>query len=80
MRNFQFSMLMDGDNLVVLRNCIECNKVAAINATKEQMSEYFSGESFIQDIFPNVSSDDREQLFLSGLCGECWDRIFDVDA
>ena len=32
----------------------------------------------IQDAFPYLSVDDRERL-ITGICPECWDRMFDAD-
>lgn len=31
--------------------------------------------AYIQDVFPNLSRDDRER-FISGYCTPCWDQLF----
>jgi hypothetical protein len=32
--------------------------------------------AFVQTAFPMLSNDEREALFVSGTCGECWERMF----
>lgn len=34
-----------------------------------------SERMYIQDIFPNLSPADRE-IFISGVCGKCWNRLY----
>lgn len=51
--------------------CNRCGKKIPITGSKEQWDEYYSRARNIQDIFPELSPDDREVL-LSGICGECF--------
>jgi hypothetical protein len=37
-----------------------------------------SGKVHIQNALPNISDNDRE-LLLSGICGECFDKIFEEE-
>lgn len=42
---------------------------------REGMTNWRKGK-LIQDCFPELNTDDRERL-ISGVCGECWEKIFD---
>ena len=59
-------------------NCKFCNKNVVIKLTSEQyknLGRYNRGEGHIQDLLPELSADDRE-MFVSGMCPECWDKTF----
>jgi len=59
-------------------NCKFCNKNVVIKLTSEQyknLGKYNRGEGNIQDLLPDLSEDDRE-MFVSGMCPECWDKTF----
>lgn len=43
--------------------------------TVEQINKLYDGKLCIQQILSDLSSGDRE-LFISGICGECFDKIF----
>ena len=58
--------------------CKCCNKDFAFNVTDEQYKKYLDGTEPIQKIFPELSPHHRE-LFISGMCGRCFDEIFDFD-
>lgn len=45
-----------------------------INVTQEQIDKWFDG-SYIQDIMPNLSADDREFL-ISGITPDEWNKAF----
>ena len=32
--------------------------------------------AFAQDAFPELSADEREALFISGICSTCWNYLF----
>jgi hypothetical protein len=46
-----------------------------IEATQEQMDRYYAGQEKVQDIFPEMSREDREFL-ISGIGGEEWEKMF----
>lgn len=46
-----------------------------IEATEEQMDRYYCGEEKVQDIFPEMSKEEREFL-ISGIDGEEWRKVF----
>lgn len=54
--------------------CPICGKSYIVIVPHEGFIKWRSG-SRIQDCLPNLSSEDREAL-MSGICGECWDKIY----
>jgi hypothetical protein len=46
-----------------------------IEATEDQMDRYYAGIDKVQDIFPEISRQDREFL-ISGIDGEEWNKMF----
>lgn len=46
-----------------------------LDITDEQISEYNKGDKLIQDVFPNLSPDERE-FIMSGITPEEWDSMF----
>lgn len=71
MPNIQY----DKDNAELTAICRDCKKIVRIPCTARQWSRFRNGE-LIQSVFPKVSADDRE-VFLSGMCGKCFDKIFE---
>jgi hypothetical protein len=59
----------------IILACTKCGKEYTIEATDKQLKMLHSGEYHIQDIFPDISPDIRE-IFISGICGKCFDEIF----
>jgi hypothetical protein len=55
--------------------CNECGYYVIISGNSQQWLEYDEGEILIQNIFPEISAEDRE-IMLSGICGDCFDKIF----
>ena len=49
-----------------------------LDITDEQLSEYYNGDKLIQDIFPNLSPDERE-FIMSGITPEEWDSMFGIE-
>lgn len=64
-----------GNGVTAVRSCISCRTVHIINMTQTEMKKIDSGVH-IQDALPNHSADDRE-LLVSGMCGKCFDKMFE---
>lgn len=64
------------ENDTIKGSCIFCGKEHEIKIAnfEEKIKRYNNGE-LIQDVFPELTSDDRE-LCISGCCANCWDMIF----
>ncbi len=57
--------------------CISCSSEHSIDVTAEQMAELSKRpRRLIQDICPNLSTDERE-ILISGICGVCYDEMCD---
>lgn len=46
-----------------------------LDVTQEQLDQYAAGDSLIQEVFPNLSSDERE-FIMSGITPSEWDATF----
>lgn len=55
--------------------CQSCGEVHTFNVDENALTRFAKGEIHIQDAFPDMDPGDRE-MFLSGLCGKCYDELF----
>jgi len=60
----------------ILKNCKKCNKRIVIELPDQEYANFIRGNMLIQQALPSVSSDKREML-ISGICGECYDAIYE---
>lgn len=61
---------------LIEKECVQCGKVQVIMVTKEQAKELNQPDRRkIQEILPTHSPSDRE-MFITGICGKCWDKMF----
>lgn len=61
--------------------CSDCGKVKNIILTEEQfegLQDWANNGTLIQDAVPDLPAETRE-LFVSGICPECWDAMFGDD-
>lgn len=56
--------------------CAYCNKKYSMPVFKIDLEEYNKGEKLVQECFPYLSSEYRE-LLISGMCPECWDKLYE---
>ncbi len=54
--------------------CSKCEKIIDIEYI-DQDYDAWKGGTMIQDAFPYLSTDERE-IMQSGICGECFDRMY----
>ncbi len=54
--------------------CRICGKTVWVTAEADDIRKWNTRKTHIQDCFPYLSPAQRE-LFLSGICGECWDKL-----
>jgi hypothetical protein len=59
---------------ILKTTCSMCGKEVKVEVNKEDLKKYQEG-IHIQDAFPYLTADERE-VFISGICGECFDRMF----
>lgn len=55
--------------------CRTCKKIYTFPCSAKQW-KMLNGGYVIQQVFPRMSADDRE-LFVSGMCGACFDAMFE---
>ena len=54
--------------------CPKCGKLQVIEVNDSQYNDWMAGKN-IQIAFPDLTADQRE-ILMSGICTECWDKIF----
>lgn len=59
----------------VIRRCMHCDGVTFYKITKEQYQGWVENRKFIQELFPEIGKEDREQM-ISGTHPECWIEMF----
>lgn len=59
----------------IYTKCPICGKKTIFTVTDEQYDKYINKKENIQRIFPKLSCEDREKL-ITGICGDCWNKIF----
>lgn len=59
----------------VTKKCCKCGKEFDFYLTEFEILEIDEGKNNIQYILPTLTPDERE-LFISGMCGKCFDEIF----
>lgn len=61
--------------MIITKTCTNCGRTFEIEITEDAYQQYLNGE-LIQYAMPDLGAGLRE-LFISGLCSDCWDRIFE---
>jgi hypothetical protein len=63
------------DNIVCYtRKCFHCGQEGFVVVKSDDLDKYSAG-AFIQEAFPEMPADRREQM-LSGIHPECWNEIY----
>ena len=63
------------DQTMITVTCPLCKKDFCIVVNTEDWSDFQNKKKLIQHCFPYLSANVREQL-QSGICGECWNKVF----
>jgi hypothetical protein len=58
--------------------CYQCGKPQTVQVKIADLARFRDGD-FAQNCFPHLPPAEREFL-ISGICGECWDKMFPHDA
>lgn len=64
--------------MIETKVCPGCKGTTMIEVTDAQFNEWHRPKSQrrkVQEIFPNLTVDDREML-MTGWCPPCWDKAF----
>lgn len=54
--------------------CPFCDHAHEVKVNEVDFFDWLGG-TIAQDAFPYLSADEREML-ISGICGDCWDKMF----
>lgn len=73
---FNCRVFVAGQKVLVIVTCRVTDKQHKIELDREDFIRWQEGEH-IQDVWPNMSVDDREML-ISGTTPEEWDMLFDA--
>ena len=57
--------------------CPICKRIYRIVVSNKELRNYENG-ALAQNAFPRLSPEDREML-ISGVCGTCWDEMFEEE-
>ena len=68
---------MISDAVTFIVGCIKCAEAQHITVGHADLDAWQGGKN-IQDARPYLSVDDRE-ILISGICGECFDKIYGVE-
>ena len=63
----------DGDVALIDAQCVQCTNVYRFTVGEDDLAAWIDG-AHIQNVMPYLSANERE-LFISGLCGPCFDRL-----
>lgn len=61
--------------MTMMKTCIFCGKPQHITAPDEAWIAWNAGAK-VQNAFPMLSLDERE-ILISGICGKCFDAMFE---
>ena len=59
-------------------DCFECGGTTVAQIDGTDLFRYRQGD-YVQDAFPTLTPEQREALFISGICSVCWDKMFGDD-
>ena len=64
-------------NLKIDKKCVECGKKFTLEVNQNDYDDWKSGK-LVQKAFPYLKAGERE-LLISGLCEDCFDKLFEDD-
>lgn len=76
---YEVTKKAEGADYLITRSCaFSCGKVTEGLVAPQDLWDYehqIGRKRFAQDAFPYLSADQREALFISGVCGPCYDGM-----
>ena len=64
--------------MIVTVKCPQCGQQFSREFDTTKVNRVMTGE-LVQDVFPELSADERELYFITHICPTCWDSIFGVE-
>lgn len=68
-------MVRKPNEVIIKVNCEICNEEHWFDMTQLQYKRWTKQKDLIQNIFPEMSVDERE-ILVSGICSSCYDKMF----
>lgn len=67
------------ENVTLHTKCNCCKQFYSLTVNSKRLIDWLkSGETdLVQNVFPEISADDRELFFISNICGDCFDKLFE---
>ena len=62
----------------MLIRCRHCRESYIVPISEQEYLNWINKGTFIQDEFPELYPNERE-LLISQTCGNCWNKIFNID-
>lgn len=62
----------------MLHRCPECGELHVLDVDPWKLERWtmLDERPHVQDYWPELSPAEREEFFMTGTCGKCWDRMF----
>lgn len=64
--------------MILKVKCIQCGTEFSKEFDDAKIERLKNGE-LVQDVFPELTPDERELYFITHICGNCWDEMFGVE-
>lgn len=64
--------------MIVTVKCSHCGREFSKKLEDEKVIRVLLHGEPVQDVFPELSANDRELFFVSQICGDCWNKLFGV--
>jgi hypothetical protein len=65
--------------MITNKTCVSCGRNVSIELTQKEFEALQQpNRGKIQDILPNHTPEERE-MFVSGICIDCWNKMFGED-
>lgn len=77
MNKYMNKYYIDGDFVLFTKVCFHCGIDSVIRITKDQYEDWVVNDGYAQDVFPEMTNEDREQL-ISGTHPKCWEEMFPI--
>lgn len=65
--------------VTLLTTCNRCKKSYKLEVNRKKLVNWLKSgeEELVQNVFPEISADDRELFFISHICRDCFDKMFE---
>ena len=71
-----FTLIDNLDGTYAASRRCGCGNLTIAIVTRAEVNAYNAG-AFVQEAFPSLTADEREAIFISGLCETCWNGLME---